>query len=206
MKKIIALEQKGFLDKGQEVFEWEVAKKTMDEDEIEYFSLWSNTKHYYFKSNYSLTWLSIEKGKVKVEIIDDAAHVSDYLIKTKDFKKTISCKLDDTAQTKPKFKVGDMVVFIDDDEKEVFEIEKVKVEVSILYELKGDKFPPLIECLLVPAPTKQRYFNVYKWLEDTIKRGKDAKYVQEYLDTMMKNHGKLAKDGAQNYPEWCDEK
>ena len=178
MKKIIALEQKGFLDKGQELFEWEVAKKMMDEYEVEFFSLWSNAKlHYYFKNSYSLAWLSINKDSVKVEIIDD------------------------TEQTKPKFKVGDRVRFKGD-------IEDLEVIGIDTYTLKGDDgfiyFANASEFEL--APTTQRYFNVYKWIEDTIKRGKDAKYVEEYLDTMMKNHGKLAKDGAQNYPEWCDEK
>ena len=207
MKKIIALEKKGFLEKGQELYEWDEASKSMDKNDKDFFKKCYDNNYYYFmfmldKKVNKTSWLSIPKSDVKVEIIEtpDVIAPSEAQVKSKNLNEV----LDDTTQIKPKFKVGDKVMFKDDGEKEIFEIEKV--DVSICYELKGDKYPLLGESLLVPAPTTKRYFNVYKWLEDTIKRGRDAKYIESYFSTMMKIHGELAKNGAENYPEWCDEK
>ena len=198
MKKIIVKYSDSWLSKGQEVFEFQDAQKKMNWKEKKHWSQFTNRWYYGF-NGYS--WLSIPKDECAVIDIPDVSDVvapSEAQVKTKNLNEI----LDDTAQTKPNFKVGDRVMLKDDYEKEIFEIESV----SILYELKGNKFPLLDEEFLILAPKTQRYFNVYKWIEDSIKRGRDAKYVESLFDVMMKNHGKLAKDGAQNYPEWCDEK
>ena len=197
MKKIIVKYSDSWLSKGQEVFEFQDAQKKMNWKEKKHWSQFTNRWYYGF-NGYS--WLSIPKDECAVIDIPDVSDVvapSEAQVKTKNLNEI----LDDTAQTKPKFKVGDKVRFKGD-------IEDLEVIGIDTYTLKGDDgfiyFANASEFEL--APTTQRYFNVYKWIEDTIKRGKDAKYVEEYLDTMMKNHGKLAKDGAQNFPEWCDEK
>lgn len=206
MEKIIALEQKGFLENGGQVYEWEQAKEMMSKHEVSFFEQYGNVKNRYYFQNFKWGngFLSILKDELKVKITGE---------------KNLNEILDTTTTGKPKFKVGDKLRV-----KGSTGVLTVK-EIVISYGLTDDTDLPLNfewqfnESFLEPIEPepeekkKRYYLNISRINPElsNLEIGLLTKPLQKYHNTefvfgLNQPISEQNKDGIAVLKAWCNEK